>query len=48
VLTGFLEGRNKMVSPGEKQFGLAEGRLLETSEKVALCRNWDGSQIGEG
>lgn len=48
MLTGFLEGRNKMISPGKKQFDLAEGRLLETLERVALCRNWDGSQIGEG
>lgn len=48
VLTAFSEGRNKMISPGKKQFDLAERRLLETLERVALCSSWDGSQIGEG
>lgn len=37
-----------MISPGKKQFDLAERWLLETLERVALCSSWDGSQIGEG
>lgn len=32
-------GKNKMISPGKKQFDLAERRLLETLERVALCRS---------
>lgn len=37
-----------MISPGKKQFDLAERRLLETLERVALCSSWDQSQTGEG
>lgn len=48
MLTGSLEKRNKMISPGKKQFNLAEKRLLETLERVALCSSCDRSQIGEG
>lgn len=48
MLTGFLEERNKMISLGKKQFDLAERRLLETLQRVALCMSWDGSQVGEG
>lgn len=34
-----------MVSPGKKQFDLAEKKLLEIFERVALCMGWDGSQV---
>jgi hypothetical protein len=40
-----FEGRSTVINPGKRQFDLAEGWLLETVERVAHCRGWDGASL---